>query len=65
MNVPGAYDINMPRPLLLRRDEPTIDYRPEFVDALQERSAAARGALTGVLLGLGLWSAIIVFVFNR
>ena len=34
--------------------------RAEFVEAPASRSHAARGVLTGVLLGAGLWSAILV-----
>ena len=35
------------------------DERAEFVEPLGCRNRAARGAITGVLLGAGLWGAIL------
>jgi hypothetical protein len=34
--------------------------RQEFVGTPRERVRAARGALTGILLGAGMWGAILV-----
>lgn len=36
------------------------DDRGEFVEGPGSRNRAGRGALTGVLLGAGLWGAILV-----
>jgi len=36
--------------------------RLEFVEPLGNRNHAARGTITGVLLGAGLWAAILVLV---
>ncbi len=36
------------------------DTREEFVEAPERRNRAGRGALTGVLVGAGLWVAILV-----
>ena len=38
------------------------DARAEFVDPPAHRNHAARGAITGVLLGAGLWTAILALV---
>ena len=35
------------------------DERAEFVEAPERRNRSARGAITGILLGAGLWSAIL------
>ena len=36
------------------------DDRAEFVEAPEHRNRSGRGLLTGVLLGAGLWAAILV-----
>lgn len=36
------------------------DQRAEFVEAPDSRKRGARGALTGILLGAGLWGVILV-----
>jgi hypothetical protein len=43
--------------------QPTLEeIREQFVERPGIRASAARGALTGVLLGVGLWGAIIAGV---
>ena len=44
----------------LERDDPFRDDRAEFVAAPENRNRASRGAITGVLLGTGLWGVILV-----
>ena len=39
---------------------PFDDDRREFADTPRGRSSAARGALTGMLLGASLWSTLLV-----
>jgi hypothetical protein len=41
-------------------EEYVVDDRAEFVEAPGTRNRSARGAITGVLLGAGLWGAILV-----
>lgn len=38
------------------------DARAEFVDPPANRNLAARGAITGMLLGAGLWTVILALV---
>jgi hypothetical protein len=38
------------------------DDRAELVEAPESRIRAARGAITGVLLGMGLWVTILILV---
>jgi len=38
------------------------DDRAEFIEAPAGRSRAARGALIGILLGMGFWGAILVLL---
>jgi hypothetical protein len=38
------------------------DDRAERIEAPESRNRAARGAITGVLLGAGFWGAILVVV---
>jgi len=41
-------------------EEPLVrDDRAEFVEAPECRSRSGRGALTGVLIGAGLWAVIL------
>ena len=39
--------------------------RAEFVESPARRNRAARGAITGVLLGTGLWAAILALVTHK
>jgi len=36
------------------------EHRTEFLEAPENRNRASRGALTGILLGAGLWGVILV-----
>jgi hypothetical protein len=44
----------------LERDVPFNDDRVELVDVPENRNRSSRGAITGVLLGTGLWGVILV-----
>jgi hypothetical protein len=45
--------------LVCLRPSPVEDCQ-EFADTLRSRSRAPRGALTGILMGAGMWCAILV-----
>lgn len=38
------------------------EHREDFVEAPASRNRAARGVVTGILVGAGLWGAILVLI---
>jgi hypothetical protein len=56
----GSPTASVPRRTTI--EEYVVDDRAEFVEAPGTRNRAARGAIAGVLLGAGLWGAILVLV---
>ncbi|HTX37175.1 MAG TPA: hypothetical protein VME43_19230 [Bryobacteraceae bacterium] len=57
----GAIAGRMERiPRLVCLKQSPVEDREEFVDTPRSRSRGPRGALTGVLMGAGLWCAILM-----